>query len=304
MLKTQIKNSLSIHYNLILRSLLFTLLFVIISSTISAQKIEIDADQRPLNEVFFQLIEEYNIQLSYNDRQLSRERVSVHQSFPTTEEALEYLLDDLPYSFEFRHGIYIVFKKKAHVYSLKGRILASDTHETLPYSHVIVNQHGLISDVKGRFFLQSTDSLFNLTISYLGYYILDTALIAQDEHKIYLVPAYTNLQEVIIEGSVVETSTEIGDSPGKIRLNHATARKLPGNGDNSVFNLLRLKPGILAAGEQSSDLIIWGGYEGHSKVQFDGFTLFGLKNFNDNIGAINPYMVKDIVVHKGGYGAE
>jgi len=39
-------------------------------------------------------------------------------------------------------------------------------------------------------------------------------------------------------------------------------------------------------------------------VLFDEFTIFGLKNFNDNISAINPYMVKDIVVLKGGYGAE
>jgi hypothetical protein len=304
MLKTQKQNSLSINNNLILRILLFTVLFAIISSALSAQKIEIYADQKPLNEVFFQLIEDFNIQLSYNDRQLSRERVTIQQSFPTTDDALKYLLEDLPYTFELKHGIYIVFKKKPQLYTLNGRILANDTHETLPFSHIIANQHGLISDVEGRFFLQSQDSVFDLTISYLGYYILDTTLRVQDEHNIYLIPSYTNLKEVIIKGKVVETSSEIGDSPGKIRLNHATAKKLPGNGDNSVFNFLRLKPGILAAGEQSSDLIIWGGYEGHSKVLFDGFTLFGLKNFNDNIGAVNPYMVKDIVVLKGAYGAE
>ena len=38
-------------------------------------------------------------------------------------------------------------------------------------------------------------------------------------------------------------------------------------------------PGILAAGEQSNDLLIWGGYESHSQIKFDGFTVFGLKNF-------------------------
>src|SRR4030043_2406575 len=29
-----------------------------------------------------------------------------------------------------------------------------------------------------------------------------------------------------------------------------------------------------------------------------------MKNFNDNISAVNPYMAKDIKVLKGGYGAE
>lgn len=62
-------------------------------------------------------------------------------------------------------------------------------------------------------------------------------------------------------------------------------------------------PGVLAAGEQSNDLLIWGAYESHSKVQFDGFTVFGLKNFNDNISVVNPFMVKNMEVMKGAYEA-
>jgi hypothetical protein len=87
------------------------------------------------------------------------------------------------------------------------------------------------------------------------------------------------------------------------KLNHKVANHLPGFGDNSVFNLLRLQPGILASGEQTIELIIWGSYVGLSKVMFDGFTIYGLKNFNDNISAFNPLMAKDIEVYKGGYDA-
>jgi outer membrane receptor protein involved in Fe transport len=88
-----------------------------------------------------------------------------------------------------------------------------------------------------------------------------------------------------------------------MKLNHQIANFLPGFGDNSVFNLLRLQPGILASGEQTNDLIIWGCYEGHSQVLFDGYTIYGLKNFNDNISSFNPLMAKDIEVFKGGYDA-
>ena len=84
-------------------------------------------------------------------------------------------------------------------------------------------------------------------------------------------------------------------------LNSYIANYVPGNGDNSVFNLLRLQPGILAAGEQPNDIIIWGSYEGTSRVQFDGFTIWGLKNFNDQISAVNPFVAKNINVLKGGY---
>ncbi|MCU4174064.1 TonB-dependent receptor [Marinilabiliaceae bacterium N1Y90] len=102
---------------------------------------------------------------------------------------------------------------------------------------------------------------------------------------------------------MVATATQLGESSGLTKLNHNIANYLPGNGDNSVFNLLRLQPGILAAGEQPNDLIIWGSPEGTSRVLFDGFTIWGLKNFNDNISAVNPYLAKNVEVLKGGYDA-
>ena len=48
---------------------------------------------------------------------------------------------------------------------------------------------------------------------------------------------------------------EFSDSPGQIRLNQKTARKIPGSGDNAVFNFLRLQPGILAAGDAAGFIL-------------------------------------------------
>jgi hypothetical protein len=178
------------------------------------------------------------------------------------------------------------------------------TRESLPYSHVIVNDHGLVTDLSGNFsFLSSTDSIYSIKVSHLGYYILDTMISGQSNQKFLLTPSVLKLPEIEIKNKLVERSTLIGDQPGMMKLNHQVANFLPGFGDNSVFNLLRLQPGILAAGEQTNELIIWGCYEGQSKVIFDGFTLYSLKNFNDNISAFNPLMAKDIEVYKGGYDA-
>jgi hypothetical protein len=91
------------------------------------------------------------------------------------------------------------------------------------------------------------------------------------------------------------------NASGLAQINHHISGYLPGNGDNSVFNLMRLHPGILAAGEQPNDIIMWGSPEGTGRVLFDGFTIWGLKNFNDNISAINPYLAQSIEVRKGGY---
>jgi hypothetical protein len=63
-------------------------------------------------------------------------------------------------------------------------------------------------------------------------------------------------------------------------------------------------PGIQAAGEQSTDLLIWGSYEGQSQITFDEYTVFGLKNYNDNISVVNPFLVKNIEIYKGGFEAK
>ena len=258
--------------------------------------------------LIIQLITDYNVQVSFNDQLLSEYPVTVNRDFSSPEEAIEYLIRNLPFDLENKGPVLVIVPEKeskpATEFLFAGQILDGKTGESLPYSHILTGKQGMISDGNGSFvFRSSSDSLQDFKISYLGYYVLDTLLSPGANQKINLRASVIGLKEVVIEGDIVEYTTQIGDKAGMIRLNHKVAQRLPGNGDNSVFNFLRLQPGILAAGEQSSDVIIWGGYAGHSIVLFDGFTIFGLKNFNDNISAVNPYMAKDIMVMKGGYSA-
>ena len=276
-------------------------LFSILPAT--AQPLSINASNQPLNEVVYSLITENNIQCSYNDRLLSRHNVTLTATFTTFDRALDHLLTGLPLTYHKEEDIYLIIKKKPVTYPFSGRITDRHSGEALPFAHLVTQSGGIITGPDGRFSFEAADNTARTSISYLGYYILDT-LLQSGTSYITLAPSAIGLSEVVIEGKTVAYSMETGDAPGQVRLNQVTARKLPGNGDNAVFNFLRLQPGILAAGEQSSDLIIWGSYEGHSKVVFDGFTLYGMKNFNDNISAVNPYMAKDIMVLKGGYGAE
>jgi len=282
---------------------------ILTGENIFSQSISIEANNKPLCDVLIQMRDQYGLQLSFNHRLLSKYNVTISGSFFSSDEAINSLLKDFPLFYEKSGDVYLIYEKsKAHKkkeFLISGQVLDKSSFETLPYSHIIINGRGIISEFKGGFsYVSRTDSIFKLSISYLGYYILDTIVQPGANQTFYLKPSVIGLKEVRIEGEIVERSGQIGEAPGTMRLNHKIARRIPGNGDNSVFNYLRLQPGILAAGEQSGDLIIWGGYEGHSQVLFDGFTVFGLKNFNDNISTVNPYMAKDLLVLKGGYGAE
>ncbi len=288
---------------------LVTLLFLFLTFSAISQEIRINCTDEPLNKILIQLRDNYGLMVSFDDRQLSAYKLTVGKRFASPSQALDYLFKDLPLRYEVSEEVYIIFtvavKEKPKNYIISGSVSDKTSHETLPFSGILINNKGIISDARGNFsYTSASDSLFYLKISCLGYYILDTIVPRGTHYNFRLTPSVISMNEIIVIGSVVEKSIQTGISPGSIKLNHKIAYFLPGNGDNSVFNLLRLQPGILASGEQSSDLIIWGSYEGQSQVIFDGFTLYGMKNFNDNISAVNPFVAKDIKVLKGGGGAE
>lgn len=297
------------HYYKVPYVLIFLLLFLPFSSLFAQQKITVNAKNSSLNKVITDLRDRYDIKLSFNDDKLARYKISINQSFKTLDEALLYLLKGLPLNFEKENGVYIITSEKPFLSSnkqlLSGRVLDGKSQESLPFSSITINGYALTTDLKGNFsYTALTDTAFRLQVSYLGYYKLDTLVNPSNNLEIKLYQNSISISEVVLNAVNSEKATNLNANRGSLKLNKSVGEYLPGSSDNAVYNLLRLQPGILAAGERANDLIIWGSYQGQTKVSFDGFTIFGLKNFNDNIGAINPLMAKDVSVKKGGYGAE
>ena len=176
----------------------------------------------------------------------------------------------------------------------------------MPYAHLLINDQHVVTDQNGWFSIKSiNDSIFQLSATYLGFKKLDTTLYAASHIQINLLPESYKLNEITVHTKPFESVLSYsGNVAGEVKLSNYITSYLPGNGDNSVFNLLRLQPGVLAAGEQSSDLLIWGSFEGQSLLLFDGMTLFAMKNYNDNISAVNPFLAKSVKVLKGAYGVE
>ena len=294
--------------------LVFILIQILFGLTLYSQEIKVVASNKSLRSVLLEIRDKYDVEFSFNDTELSKYNITVAKSFKSVDETLNYLLDKLPFEYEKVSGVYLILPKKNElitekikpkVYSISGKILEFKTNELLPYSLIQINTFGILSDQNGNFTYSSTkDSIFNIKISNLGYLIADTIIYTGKKNiSIYLIPSDQIINEVKVSENLLETFTNSGNEPATIKLNHKVTKYLPGSSDNSVFNLLRLQPGVLASGEQTNDILIWGSYTGQSRVIFDGFTVFGLKNFNDNISAINPLITKSIQLKKAGYDA-
>ncbi|MCY1719832.1 TonB-dependent receptor plug domain-containing protein [Prolixibacteraceae bacterium Z1-6] len=275
----------------------------------TVKNIKVNVRKIPLNQVLLDLKENYGLQFAFDNDILSQYNITVNRTFQSDNEALSYLVKNLPLEVEKSGDVFLIIPVSAKqpepaVTKISGQVLEARTYEPLPFSYILINRKPVQSDQQGHFnFIASADTSYNLQISHLGYFIYDTIVSQSLTRQFFLTPQIERIKEVQVKSNPIEKSTLIGDKAGRMKINHQIAPILPGHGDNSVFNLLRLMPGVLAAGEQSNDLLIWGAYESHSKIRFDGFTVFGLKNFNDNISVVNPFMVKNIEVMKGGYEA-
>ncbi|PKQ60212.1 hypothetical protein BZG02_20260 [Labilibaculum filiforme] len=288
-----------------MKRVIIFLLLGLVFSTISAQKIKLTANKKPLSEVLIDLRDNYDFQLSFNNNLLSTYIVSINQSFSSKDETIEFLLRKLPLNYEKSNEVYLIYPEERIIqYRIFGKILDKESLEPLPFSHLTINNSPMATDERGNFsFTSEIDSTFRILASHLGYFILDTLVNQGANQNILLSAASTDLPEITVTDKIVQTFIKMGNQAGNLKLNHKIAGFLPTNNDNSVFELLRLQPGILAAGEQKNDLIIWGSYEGESQVLFDNITLWGLKNVYEDIGAVNPLVVKNIEVLKGGFDA-
>ncbi|WP_321345579.1 TonB-dependent receptor [uncultured Draconibacterium sp.] len=284
------------------------LLLLLFTFTVQAQSVHLNYKNQSLDNVLLDFRDDYGIKLSFSNNQLSKYKITINKDFSNAKEALDFLLLNKPLTLQKIGDVYIISQQLApppKQYTLSATVFDQISGERLPYAHLLVNNRQLTSGQNGSFSASSkTDSLFHIQVKYLGFSVFDTTLTASGHYKLGLQPLVYELDEIEVNSMLATHKSGAGDLPGTIRLNSFVSNYLPGNGDHSVFNLLRLQPGILAAGEQSADLLIWGSYEGQSKLLFDGITLFSMKNYNDNISTINPLMVKDLKVQKGGYGVD
>ena len=277
----------------------------------SAQELHLVVKNKPLNDVLRSL----SIELSFDDNALSRYRITINQQFDSSEQALAFLLKDKPFQYENINGVYVIspYVKSVQTFSLvveekkyytyTGNITDADSGESLPYAYITTPEGIISTDEKGYFIFRTEKrGKLNIQVQYLGYAKQDT-IISTGFNTISLSPLTYTMEEVVINSMPSTMLIQSGGYPGEMRINHQVAKYLPGSIDNSVFNLMRMMPGVRASGEPSEDLIVWGSNTGDSKITYDGYTLFGIKSYNDHIGSINPYMVKDIRILKGGYSA-
>jgi len=312
-----------------LRKFIFLLCFIFIYKLVSAEDIILKYNSVSINRILSDLSIRYSTSLSFNESNLSEYKISIDGKYSTVEQAIAALLVNLPFRIKKIENVIVItpFNSNSIVSNLdsnneikseskigvkkyiKGIIMSAVNGEKLPYAYISLRGKGYYSDIDGGFTIVLQDDIpvsqvnrVEATISYLGFTTVNANLELSENNRIYLNPAISFLDTVTVKAYLNSKAMQSGSIAGLIRVNYNIAKFLPGNGDNSVFNLLRMMPGVRSSGEPSF-LSVWGSTNGESVIRIDGFRLFSLNNFNEQISSINPFIIKEIALNKGGYNA-
>lgn len=268
-----------------------------------------------LTYVLTDLQNTYNLSFSFASNATDSCIVNLSETFQSPDLAIQKLCEPCNFEVKKLNNIYIIVQREQPTtseiipekikYIYKIHISETQTNEELGLSKIKINGAYYLADINGNFSFTHYKNKLHIEVSHLGYINKDTLL--QHSHNscpIELKPFSENLKTVEVSGKQSIEHISIGKNPGRLSVNSESNGFLAGESNNAIFNTLRLQPGILSAGEQSSDYVIWNSYKGQNHLIFDGITLFKANTYNHTISSINPNIVKTIDIYKGAYNAD
>ncbi len=293
------------------RVVLICLSFIFYSFSLSAQNFQFNFSNVSVSSALLEVAEKMNIRVSFDSDNLSNFQVSGSFSGTKPEEILSGIIDNTGYKIEFRYNTYLVVRrhdleKPQHSsVKFKGVVFDKETGEQLPYATVyyLNKNQVLTTTVNGTFGVQMDDSVNAfLQVRYLGYFSLDTVILYNSELKnvnLGLRQKSQTLQTIEVAGENLRMIDQNGEA-GHFLFNPSRFSDLPNYGETDVFRALQLLPGISST-ENSSQLNIRGSSADQNLVLFDGFTLYNLDHFFGAFSALNPFVIKNVQVYRGGF---
>ena len=288
-----------------MKAKLLFILLILIGTQLKAQKnYEFDFSDKSLYEAIKKLSSKHKFKFSYNPSALKKHKLDKSIKANTEAELISKIFEDLPFKIQVSNGVYLIIpqKIKPKPLPLAGSVYDKDSGKPLAFAHVQTSEKGTISNQNGRFTLPPREDTITISVSYIGYKDVQLEVPPNQEDialNLELNPYV--LQEVILNTSI---GTDLSGKPGFFSLNPEQFNSLPTLGGTDVFKSIQLLPGVQATDETASGLSVRGGTPAQNLIQMDGFTLYHLDHFFGIFSTLNPNMINNVSVFKGGFGSQ
>jgi ferric enterobactin receptor len=293
--------------------LCLTILSFIFTTGLYAQTYKSDFQNIPLSDALVSASKQFNIKVAFDSEKLRSVTINRQVNGNTTDEFMTDLLLNTGFKFEYRYNRYLIvgndIEKKglpAPECQIMGSISDKETGEQLPYASVILINKSLSASASenGSFCIKNISSNpVHLMVSYIGYDPMDTTVNWTDPSlniNIRLNRKINMLDTVVVRGNRLEMVNLRNDVDFATTIDPSRLIDLPVLAETDIFRMLQLLPGISYT-ENSAGLSIRGGSSDQNLVLYDGQTLYNLSHYYGVISALNPNVIKDLQIYKGGY---
>ncbi|MBN2775524.1 MAG: TonB-dependent receptor plug domain-containing protein, partial [Prolixibacteraceae bacterium] len=266
----------------------------------------------PVSKALTEIAQNLEIRIAFDAGELQKLKLSKTIEETSIVAILKSVLEGTGYDIRYMHNTYLVIKNeefsKIADFSKKtisGIVFDKETGERLPYASVFFSgrNFSIPATVDGTFSVEIYDSVSSIIqVRYLGYFPCDTIIPSSFENnflKIGLRKKVHTLDPVNITENKIDI-IEVSNEAGHLTFNPARFSDLPNYGETDVFRALQMIPGI-SWQENSAQLNIRGSSADQNLVTYDGFTLYNLDHFFGVFSALNPNVIKNIQVFRGGF---
>lgn len=287
-------------------------------------------ENQPLQDFLETLESKYNLKVFYkkewvNDIVITREFIetpliqALNNLFLNTEMSFSFFQDNgiIVYPkdresgnrmFEFAQVLIIGNPLNLGRYKtaiLKGKVVDGKTGEPLTGA-IIYNPHGqsgATSNHLGLFEMELPTGDHQLSFSFMGFEesVWNIRLVEDGYEEFGLFEESHNIEEVVVLGK------ESGMSRAQMSIVEMSAvelKKLPAlMGEVDVLKGLTLLPGVQTVGEMSSGFNVRGGNTDQNLVLINGSPIFNTSHLFGFLSLINPEVVDDVRLFKGGLPA-
>ncbi|MEL7118255.1 MAG: TonB-dependent receptor, partial [Bacteroidota bacterium] len=274
--------------------------------------ISYQCDNQALRELLHQWEKDYSIAFAFQADIVNEIYVSVNIVEEDLATALDRVFAETLLTYKIISKRYIIItrlEEKELMMQLCGKIIDYNTNQPLEFANVYIkaSESGTQTNEKGEFSLVGNwNKAATVEISYLGYHkrsISLERLLSDPCANIRLRPAIEEMPEILVQEFTVDMMA-FDEPSGQINFQPEKIPTLPGWGEPDVLRSLQLLPGISASDESASNLSIRGGTSDQNLLLWDGIPVYHAGHFFGLYSAFNPYLVKNVDVYRGGFGAE
>ena len=293
--------------------LCIVLILFLFHSDLYSQAYKFSFNNIPLSDALVKISGQLNIKVAFDAKKLGSVIINKEVTANSADEVVADLLTNSGFEYRIKYNRYLIVKVDSNgkdaiptEYQLVGSISDKESGEYLPYATVISYNENLLipASANGSFCIKNiiTNPL-HLLISYIGYNPLDTTILLSEPESNFnlkLDKRMLLMENIVVKGARTGMVDLRNDVDFATTINPSKLNDLPVPSETDIFRMLQLLPGI-SYNENGQGLSIRGGSNDQNLVLFDGQTLYNLSHYYGLVSALNPNVIKDLQIYKGGY---